>query len=163
LDAIEIAKRAGMPLKMAAKVDSKDRPYYEAYVRPAIESSELIEYIGEIGEKEKQELLCGASALLLPINWPEPFGLVMIEAMACGTPVIAFKCGSVPEIIENGRNGFAVESVEQALIAVENIGMVDRRKCREVFERRFASPVMAKNYLDLYEKLCFAQEGIRVA
>ena len=157
LEAIEIAKRAGVPLKMAAKVDDKDRDYYEAKVRRQIESSSLIEYVGEVGEKDKEELLRGALGLLLPINWPEPFGLVMIEAMACGTPTIAFRNGSVPEVIDDGVTGFIVKNTEEAAAAVDKLSSVPRSGCREVFDHRFTSRVMARRYVAIFERLLLTQ------
>jgi glycosyltransferase involved in cell wall biosynthesis len=149
--AIEIAKRAGMRLKIAAKVDKADRDYFEAVIKPLLDPS-LVEFIGEIGGKEKEEFLGKAYALLFPIDWPEPFGLVMIEAMACGAPVIAWPHGSVPEIMEDGA-GFVVEDVEEATRAVERLASFDRRRCREVFEKRFTSARMAENYVNIYERL----------
>ena len=149
--AIEIAKRAGMPLKIAAKVDKADRDYFEAVIKPLLDPS-LVEFIGEIGGKEKEEFLGKAYALLFPIDWPEPFGLVMIEAMACGAPVIAWPHGSVPEIMEDGA-GFVVEDVEEAARAVERLASFDRRRCREVFERRFTAARMAEDYVNIYERL----------
>jgi len=149
--AIEIAKRAGMPLKIAAKVDKADRDYFEAVIKPLLDPS-LVEYIGEIGGKEKEEFLGNAYALLFPIDWPEPFGLVMIEAMACGAPVIAWPHGSVPEIMEDGA-GFVVEDVEEAARAIERLASFDRRRCREVFERRFTAARMAEDYVNIYERL----------
>jgi glycosyltransferase involved in cell wall biosynthesis len=149
--AVEIAKRAGMPLKIAAKVDKADRDYFEAVIKPLLDPS-LVEFIGEIGGKEKEEFLGKAYALLFPIDWPEPFGLVMIEAMACGAPVIAWPHGSVPEIMEDGA-GFVVEDVEEAARAVERLASFDRRRCREVFERRFTAARMAEDYVNIYERL----------
>jgi glycosyltransferase involved in cell wall biosynthesis len=149
--AIEIAKRAGMPLKIAAKVDKADRDYFEAVIRPLFDHS-LVEFIGEIGGKEKEEFLGKAYALLFPIDWPEPFGLVMVEAMACGAPVIAWPHGSVPEIMEDGA-GFVVEDVEEASRAVEMLASFDRRRCREVFESRYTAARMAEDYVNIYEQL----------
>ncbi|MFB3909236.1 MAG: glycosyltransferase family 4 protein [Candidatus Eisenbacteria bacterium] len=150
--AIAIAEKAGVLLKIAAKVDPADRDYYETRIRPMLRSR-WVEYIGEIGEEEKQEFLGNARALLFPIDWPEPFGLVMIEAMACGTPVIARRRGSVPEILEEGRTGFLVEDEAGAVKAVENLSWIDRRRCREEFERRFLASRMARDYLRIYESL----------
>jgi glycosyltransferase involved in cell wall biosynthesis len=149
--AIEIAKRAGMRLKIAAKVDKADRDYFEAVIKPLLDPS-LVEFIGEIGGKEKEEFLGKAYALLFPIDWPEPFGLVMIEAMACGAPVIAWPHGSVSEIMEDGA-GFVVEDVEEAARAVERLASFDRRRCREVFERRFTAARMAEDYVNIYLRL----------
>ncbi|HKS54694.1 MAG TPA: glycosyltransferase family 4 protein [Steroidobacteraceae bacterium] len=150
--AISIARRAGIPLKIAAKVDAVDREYFEARIAPLLDHP-LIDYIGEIGDEDKSEFLGNARALLFPINWPEPFGLVMIEAMACGTPVIAWNCGSVPEVIDHGVTGYIVDSEEEALAALSKIEQIDRRKVREVFEQRFAARTMARCYVDLYARL----------
>jgi glycosyltransferase involved in cell wall biosynthesis len=150
--AIEIARRVGMPLRIAAKVDKVDREYFDSVVRPLIDGAG-IEYIGEIGEEEKDEFLGNAYALLFPIDWPEPFGLVMIEAMACGTPVIARLHGSVPEVMEPGKTGFVVKDIAGAVEAVKRIGTVSRRECRRVFEERFTSERMAEEYLDVYRRV----------
>jgi glycosyltransferase involved in cell wall biosynthesis len=147
--AIEIAERLSMPLSIAAKVDAVDREYFEHVVRPLLESP-YAEYVGEIGEGEKDELLGNAYALLFPIDWPEPFGLVMIEAMACGTPVIAYRRGSVPEVLEEGVTGFMVTGLEDAVQAAERVGGLSRRRCREMFERRFTASRMAHDYLAIY-------------
>lgn len=151
--AIEIATRAGMPLKIAAKIDNVDKDYWQTVIGPIVESHRNIEFVGEIDEGQKGNFLGNAGALLFPIDWPEPFGLVMIEAMACGTPVIAFRCGSVPEIIENGVSGFVVESVEEAADKVRSALQLDRRGVREAFERRFTAERMAADYLALYRRL----------
>jgi glycosyltransferase involved in cell wall biosynthesis len=150
--AIEIARRAGMPLKIAAKVDKLDQDYFDAVIKPLLDPS-LVEFIGEVGDKDKEEFLGDAYALLFPIDWPEPFGLVMIEAMACGTPVIAWPHGSVPEIMEDGVTGFIVEEVDEAARAVERVESFDRRWCREAFERRFTVARMAEDYINIYERL----------
>jgi glycosyltransferase involved in cell wall biosynthesis len=150
--AIEIAKRAGRPLKIAAKVDRIDQAYFDERIKPLLDHP-LIEFLGEVGYKDKDTLLRNASALLFPIDWPEPFGIVMIEAMACGTPVIAFDRGSVPEIIEDGVSGFIVQGVEDAVLAVERLDRIDRRGVRRAFERRFTASRMAGEYLQVYEKL----------
>ena len=147
--AIAIAKDAGMPLKIAAKVDNVDREYFETVIEPLLDDP-MIEYIGEIGDHEKPAFLGGASALLFPIDWPEPFGLVMIEAMACGTPVIAWNCGSVPEVVDDGITGRVVESHAQAVAAVAEVAGYDRQRIREVFERRFSASAMARSYEALY-------------
>jgi glycosyltransferase involved in cell wall biosynthesis len=147
--AVAIAKRVGLPLKIAAKVDAVDREYFESVIEPLLDDP-LVEYVGEIGEGEKQEFLGSARVLLFPIDWPEPFGLVMIEAMACGTPVIALRRGSVPEVIEHGRTGFVVEDVDEAVDAAERIDELSRQRCREVFEERFTAARMAHDYLALY-------------
>jgi glycosyltransferase involved in cell wall biosynthesis len=150
--AIEIAKQAGMPLKIAAKVDLVDRDYFETAIRPLLRDP-LVEYVGEIGEQEKGEFLGNAYALLFPIDWPEPFGLVMIEAMACGTPVIAYREGSVSEVVDDGRTGFIVDTLEEAIQAAERIPELRRADCREVFERRFTVTRMARDYLRVYQSL----------
>ena len=150
--AIEIAKQADMPLRIAAKVDRVDQEYFEAQIQPLLDHP-LIEFIGEIGENEKQEFLAGAYALLFPIDWPEPFGLAMIEAMACGTPVIAFRRGSVPEVVDEGITGFIVGSVQEAVKMVKQIGFLDRAECRNVFERRFSASRMSEDYITEYTRL----------
>lgn len=147
--AIEIAGRAGMLLRVAAKVDERDRKYI-LDVRDMLDLPH-VEFLGEIGEPKKGEFLGNASALLFPIEWPEPFGLVMIEALACGTPVIAFRRGSVEEIIEDGVTGFIVDSVEEAVEAARHIRSLDRRNCRRAFEQRFSARRMCSNYLHAYE------------
>ena len=148
--AIEIALRAEMPLKIAAKVDKNDREYFETKIEPMLDN-ELIEFIGEIGDLEKNEFLGNAAALLFPINWSEPFGIVLIEAMACGLPVIAYPLGSVPEIIEDGTSGFLVENIDEAVHAVRDLSRINRQKCRKAFERRFSDRRMAHDYLKIYE------------
>jgi glycosyltransferase involved in cell wall biosynthesis len=150
--AIEVAQACGVPLRIAAKVDAADRDYFHSTIEPLL-SDPLVTYLGEVGDREKDDLLGNARALLMPIDWPEPFGLVMIESMACGTPVIAYKCGSVPEIIDPGVTGFIVENQEQAIAAARGIDRIDRRRCRQVFEQRFAARVMARHYLEVYREL----------
>jgi glycosyltransferase involved in cell wall biosynthesis len=150
--AIEIARRSGRKIKIAAKIDPADESYFRQTIEPII-NDPCCEYIGEIGEREKGEFLGNASALLFPIDWPEPFGLVLIEAMACGTPVIAYPKGSVPEILEDGVSALFVDDVDAAVQAVDRIGTVSRRKCREVFERRFTARRMACNYVKVFENL----------
>jgi glycosyltransferase involved in cell wall biosynthesis len=150
--AIEIAKRAGMKLKIAAKVDHADRSYFESRIAPLLDDP-LIEFVGEIGDAEKPAFLGGARALLFPIDWPEPFGLVMIEAMAAGTPVIAWPCGSTAEVIEHGRSGFIVDSIEEAVAAVEAASRIPRAGVRAAFEARFTARRMALDYVRLYERL----------
>jgi len=150
--AIRIAEKSGMKLKVAAKLDKADRAYYEEVIKPLM-ALPHVEYIGEISEAEKAEFLGGAHALLFPIDWPEPFGLVMIEAMACGTPVIAFNRGSVPEVIENGVSGFVVEDEISAVAAVKRLSSLPRETVRGAFEARFSSKVMARNYVAVYEEL----------
>jgi glycosyltransferase involved in cell wall biosynthesis len=150
--AIEIAKRSGIPLKIAAKVENTDLEYFETVIKPLL-NDPLIEYIGEIAEEEKQEFLSEAYAQIFPIDWPEPFGLVMIEALACGTPTIAFRCGSVPEIIDDGVTGFIVDSVEEAIESLKRIPKLSREKCRQVFEERFSASRMVKDYLSIYARI----------
>ena len=156
--AIAIARRAGMRLKIAAKVDAVDRDYFETTIKPLL-SDPLVEFIGEISDAEKSEFLGNARALLFPIDWPEPFGLVMIEAMACGTPVIGWRCGSVPEVVEHGRTGWIVDDEAAAVAAIDEIGTLDRRAIRDVFETRFSAAAMARGYVDLYRRLCSPTEG----
>jgi glycosyltransferase involved in cell wall biosynthesis len=150
--AIEIAIRSGMHLKIAAKVDRVDQKYFEEKIRPALKHP-LVEFIGEIGNSDKQEFLGNAAALLFPIEWPEPFGLVMIEAMACGTPIIAFPLGSVPEIIAPGVSGFLVRNSQEAVRAVKRINEIDRLECRRHFELNFSDERMAQDYLRIYKQL----------
>ncbi len=150
--AIRIARETGIPLKLAAKVDRVDEEYYNAVIRPMIDGS-FIEHIGEIGDHQKSEFLSGAQALLMPIDWPEPFGLVMIEAMACGTPVVAFNCGSVPEIVEDGLTGFIVEDEVSACAAVRRATRLSRAAIRARFEERFSARRMAEDYVTLYRRL----------
>jgi glycosyltransferase involved in cell wall biosynthesis len=150
--AIEIAKGAGIPLKIAAKVDPCEREYFEKKIKPLMDDP-LIEFLGEVGGAAKDQLIRGALALVSPIDWPEPFGLVMIEAMACGTPVVAWRCGSVPEVVDEGLTGFIVESIQQAVEAVHQAVSLDRRRVREQFERRFTAERMAREYVAVYERL----------
>lgn len=150
--AIEIALKLGKTLKIAAKVDAADKVYFETTIKPMLDNP-LIEFIGEIGDHQKSEFLGGAEALLFPIDWPEPFGLVMIEAMACGTPVVAFKCGSTTEIIEDGATGFLVDTMEQAIAAASRAHLLDREAIRARFELRFSATAMARRYLDVYGDL----------
>ena len=149
--AIEIATRCGRPLKIAAKVDRADRDYFEARIKPLL-ANPLVEYVGEIGESEKGAFLGAADALLFPIDWPEPFGLVVIEAMACGTPVVAYRGGSVGEIVDDGVTGFIVEDIPGAAAAVEKAVGLDRARVRGVFEKRFTAARMAADYVNLYER-----------
>jgi glycosyltransferase involved in cell wall biosynthesis len=158
--AIEIAKRANIKLKIAAKVDAVDKHYMETKIRPLLDHP-LVEFIGEIGEKEKPEFLGNALALLFPIDWVEPFGLVMIEAMACGTPTIAFRQGSVPEIIDSGVTGFVVENIDESLAALAKVQYFDRARCRRVFEERFSASRMAADYLKTYERVIEAKRRSR--
>jgi hypothetical protein len=143
-----------MNLKIAAKVDKADREFFQKHLEPMIrEAGPRVEFLGEIGGSAKDEFLGNAYALLFPIDWPEPFGLVMIEAMACGTPVIANRRGSVPEVMADGVTGFVVENVEEAIQAVGRVPTLDRRRCRQVFEERFSAERMTADYLTLYRRL----------
>ena len=148
-----------MRLRIAAKVDDADRTYFHEIVEPLLDDP-LIEFVGEIGDSEKSAFLGNANALLFPIDWPEPFGLVMIEAMACGTPVIAWGCGSVPEIIDEGETGYIVNSEDEAVSAITKLADIDRGHVRRVFEERFSSTVMARNYLRLYWRVCRGFEAV---
>jgi glycosyltransferase involved in cell wall biosynthesis len=150
--AIEVAQRVGMPLKIAAKIDRVDRDYFETDIKHLL-NHPLIEYVGEVGGRDKDEFLGNAYAVLFPIDWPEPFGLVMIEAMACGTPVIAWRRGSVPEVIDHGLSGFIVDSVEDAVAAVGRVPELSRSLCRATFERRFNVSRMADDYVRLYRQV----------
>lgn len=150
--AIEIAARAGMTLRMAAKVDNVDREYFHTQIEPLL-SQPHVEFIGEISEAEKGEFLGNARALLFPIDWPEPFGLAMIEAMSCGTPCIAWRTGSVPEVVDDGVSGWIVDSVDAAVEAVGRLPQLDRHQVRARFEQRFSVEQMARNYLQIYSKL----------
>ncbi len=160
--AIEIARRVGMPLRIAAKVDRADEDYFNEKIKPLLKDP-LVEFIGEIGEREKDVFLGEAYALLLPIDWPEPFGLVMIEAMACGTPVVAWRHGSVPEVVDHGVTGFIVDSIEGAAAAVEQIDSINRHTCREVFEARFSASRMARDYLRVYHDVIYGAQAPREA
>jgi glycosyltransferase involved in cell wall biosynthesis len=151
--AIRIASRCGIPLKIAAKVDRADQDYYDEVIRPLIADNSLVEYIGEITDREKSDFLSGAIALLVPIDWPEPFGLVMIEAMACGTPVIAYNRGSVAEIVDHGLTGFVVDNEASAVAAVGRVSSLSRTAVRQQFETRFTSRRMALDYLAAYNGL----------
>jgi glycosyltransferase involved in cell wall biosynthesis len=150
--AIALARRTGIPLKIAAKVDHADRHYFRDEIEPLLDDP-LVEYIGEIDDAGKAAFLGNAAALLFPIDWPEPFGLVMIEAMACGTPVVAWRCGSVPEVIDDGVTGFVVDDEDAAAAAIARLGELDRARIRHVFERRFSAEVMARHYVELYQQL----------
>ena len=160
--AIEIARRVGMPLKIAAKVDPVDRDYFESVISPLLSNSP-VEFVGEISDGEKDEFLGNAYALLFPIDWPEPFGLVMIEAMACGTPVIAYRGGAVPEIMEQGHTGFIVHGVEDAVEAVRDVAQLSRKRCREVFEERFTATRMAHDYVQQFERLIASNQEVSEA
>ena len=152
--AIDIARRAGMRLKMAAKVHPGEKQYFEERIAPLIAANrDTVDYLGEVGGQARIELLSKARALVFPIQWPEPFGMVMIEAMACGTPTIAFGCGAVPEVLEDGVTGYIVDGADAAVDAIARLGAIDRRRCRTVFETRFTSMRMALEYVDVYEAL----------
>jgi glycosyltransferase involved in cell wall biosynthesis len=155
--AIRIARAAGIPLKIAAKVDKVDLEYFETVIEPLIAEGDGVELVGEINEAQKPAFLSGALALLMPIDWPEPFGLVMIEAMACGTPVIAYNHGSVPEIIDDGLTGFIVEDEKSAIAALRHLPELSRERVRETFEARFTARRMAEDYLAIYRELCLAR------
>jgi glycosyltransferase involved in cell wall biosynthesis len=163
LPAIEIARRAGMKLKVAAKVDPADRKYFEEQIQPVLAQSPHVEFIGEINDGQKQDFLGNAKAVLFPISWPEPFGLVMIEAMACGTPVVAFNCGSVPEVMDDGLTGFVVEDVDGAVAAVKKLDRLFRPSIRSRFEERFSAGAMARDYLRVYEQLTVPKGAVSVA
>lgn len=150
--AIEIAKRVGLPLRIAAKVDPMDREYFRSEIEPLL-THPLVEYLGEITDAEKNEFLGGAAALVCPYDWPEPFGLVLIEALACGTPVLAYRRGSIPEIIEDQSTGFVCEGLSEMVAAVDRIQEIDRHRCRRAFEQRFSVERMALDYLRVYELL----------
>jgi glycosyltransferase involved in cell wall biosynthesis len=152
--AVEIARRVGIPLKIAAKVDRADRRYFKRAVEPLLNQPGL-EWVGEISDQDKNDFLGNAYALLFPIDWPEPFGLVMIEAMACGTPVIAYDRGSVPEVMEDGVTGFVVKELEEAVQAVRRIPELSREACRRVFEKRFTDSRMANDYVNVYEQVLY--------
>ncbi len=150
--AIRVAQATGVKLRIAAKVDRLDEAYFRREIEPLLDHP-LVEYIGEITQAQKDDFIGRARALLFPIDWPEPFGLVMIEAFACGTPVIAWRCGSVPEVIDHGRTGFIVEDTSQAIEAARRIGEIDRGACRLAYERRFTARQMAERYLEVYAAL----------
>jgi glycosyltransferase involved in cell wall biosynthesis len=152
--AIEIARRAGIRLKIAAKICDDERCYFQKTIEPLLQQSRsFVEYIGEVGGREKDEFLGNARALLFPIDWAEPFGLVMIEALACGTPVIAWHNGSVPEIIEDNATGFIVDSIEEAVEGVQRLEWLNRATCRQAFEKRFDAARMAQDHVDIYRRL----------
>jgi glycosyltransferase involved in cell wall biosynthesis len=157
--AIEIAQKLNMPLKVAAKVDAADRAYYEREIRHLLNTPN-VEFVGEINEQEKGAFLGDAYAYLFPIDWPEPFGLTMIESMACGTPTIAFNCGSVPEVITRGVTGFIVDTMDEAVNAVQQAAVLDRAACRAEFMKRFSAPKMAQQYVKLYEASVRAKSAV---
>ena len=154
--AIEIAKRTGLPLRIAAKVDPVDQPYYRSEIEPLLDHP-LIEFIGEISDAQKDDFIGNALALVCPYDWPEPFGLVLIEALACGTPVLAYRRGSIPEIIDDGVTGFVCENLGEMAEAVERLALIDRRRCRSAFEERFTADRMARDYVALYERIIEAR------
>jgi glycosyltransferase involved in cell wall biosynthesis len=160
--AIRIAGRAGMKLKIAAKVDNADKEYYDTQIKPLIEANPFVEFIGEINDQQKPAFLSGAHALIFPIDWPEPFGLVMIEAMACGTPVIAYRSGSVPEVVDDGVSGFIVSDEDAAVAATKRLHELDRAAVRATFDRRWTARRMAEDYLDVYEELAQPVRRLRV-
>jgi glycosyltransferase involved in cell wall biosynthesis len=154
--AIAIARALGIPLKIAAKVDRADEAYFRTQIEPLLKGSD-VEFVGEINEHQKTAFLGNAQALLFPIDWPEPFGLTMIEAMACGTPVLAFRCGSVPEIIDDGVTGIMVDTMEEAVLALPLVIALDRQKVRERFQQRFSAKRMASDYVTVYQALLASQ------
>ena len=153
--AIEIATRAGIPLRIAAKVDAADQEYFDQTIAPLL-SNPYVDYVGEISDHEKGKFLGDAAALMFPIDWPEPFGLAMIEALACGTPVVAFRCGSVPEVLRHGVTGFIVDDVEEAVRAVNSLHLLSRADCRAEFDARFTARRMVTNYVDVFERIIAA-------
>src|SRR5450631_3430575 len=157
--AIAIARALGIPLKIAAKVDRADEVYFRTIIEPLLDGPG-VEFIGEINEHQKTQFLGEAQALLFPVDWPEPFGLSMIEAMACGTPVLAFRCGSVPEIVDDGVTGAIVETMEEAIAALPAVMAIDRKKVRQCFEQRFTATRMAKDYVDVYRLLLQSAKSI---
>jgi len=150
--AIEIAKQVGIPLRIAAKVDPVDREYFETQIAPLLDHP-LVEYVGEISDAEKRDFLGDAAAVLCTYDWPEPFGIVLIEALACGTPVLAYRRGSIPEIIEDGVTGFICDSLSDMVAAIDRLPQIQRRRCRDSFEARFTVQRMAEDYLALYERM----------
>ena len=154
--AIAIARALGIPLKIAAKVDRVDESYFRTLIEPLLDGPG-VEFIGEINERQKAQFLGNASALLFPVDWPEPFGLSMIEAMACGTPVLAFRCGSVPEVVDDGVTGAIVETMEEAIAALPRVIALDRHKVRQRFEQRFSATRMAKDYVGIYRSQLASQ------
>ena len=157
--AVEIARRAGLPLRVAARIYPEERPYYEKVIEPLFRASPWVEFVGEVGGASKDAFLGDARALLFPIDWAEPFGLVMIESMACGTPVVAFRRGSVPEVVTNGVTGFVVDDVPGAVEAVRAASALDRRTCRRAFVQRFGVARMVSDYLAVYRGLADGKAG----
>ncbi len=155
--AIEIAKALGLPLKIAAKVDKADEKYFREVIHPLIQGHSEVEFVGEVDERAKTKFLGDARALLFPIDWPEPFGLVMIEAMACGTPILAFRAGSVPEVIDDGVTGRIVSSMPEAIAAMPSVLALDRRGVRQAFDARFTAARMARDYVALYQRQAAAE------
>jgi glycosyltransferase involved in cell wall biosynthesis len=156
--AIEVAKRAGMKLTMAAKIDPTDKDYFERDIRPLLDHP-LIQFVGELDHQRKVELLTRARALLFPIDWPEPFGLAMIEAMACGTPVVTRPCGAVPEIVAHERTGLVASSIDELVDAVKRVHRLDRRECRREVKERFSASRMATDYERVYRQLIEASRA----
>jgi glycosyltransferase involved in cell wall biosynthesis len=157
--AIQIARRAGIPLRMAAKVDRVDQPYFEQRIRPLLDGPG-VEFIGEIADADKNRFLGEALALLFPIDWPEPFGLAMVEAMACGTPTIAYRCGSVPEVMIDGVTGYIVNDEDDAVEAIGRLDRIARADCRRVFEQRYTAERMTRNYVDVYKRIAQAERRL---
>jgi glycosyltransferase involved in cell wall biosynthesis len=152
--AIEIARQTNLPLMLAGKIYPEERGYFDAVIAPLLDASkDMVHFVGEIGGREKEALLGNARALLFPIDWDEPFGLVMIESLACATPVIAWRRGSVPEVIDDGVTGFIVDSIDAAVQAIGRLDRIDRRRCRDVFEARFDANRMAREYVKVYEQV----------
>jgi glycosyltransferase involved in cell wall biosynthesis len=158
--AVEIARRAGLRLRVAAKVDAADQAYFHREIEPLFRDP-IVEFVGEIGERNKGAFLGGARAVLFPIDWPEPFGLVMVEAMACGTPVVAWPAGSVPEVVDDGVTGFVVDTIDAAVEAVRRAGALDRRRCRAAFEERFGVARMAHAYLATYRRVMAGRDAVK--
>jgi len=160
--AIEIAKRVGLPLRIAAKVDPTDRDYFHTEIEPLMDHP-LVEYVGELTDAEKDDFLGEAYALIAPFDWPEPFGLVFIESLACGTPVLAYRRGSIPEIIDDGVTGFVCDHLGKMADAVKRVSLLDRHRCRQAFEERFTVERMVQDYLKVYEHLISDTEAFAVA
>jgi glycosyltransferase involved in cell wall biosynthesis len=160
-NAIRIAARAGLKLKIAAKVDNADKEYYDSEIKPLIEGNPNVEFVGEINDQQKPAFLSGAHAVIFAIDWPEPFGLVMIEAMACGTPVIAYRAGSVPEVIDDGVSGFIVSGEDEAVAALKRVDQLDRATVRATFDRRWTSRRMAEDYVEVYQELAQPMRRLR--
>ena len=150
--AIQIAREAKIPLKIAAKVDPADRKYFHAEIEPLLEG-DFVEFLGEVDDVQKQELIGNAMALIHPVEFPEPFGIVMIEAMACGTPIVGFRTGSIPEVVDEGVTGFVVDDIDSAVKALAKVKQLNRKEIRRVFEKRFTSARMANDYLAIYDRL----------